>query len=143
MYKVNTDTGVLSDFYIMCYHDIYDNLNDIYRKIEIPSEKPKPEGYVFDEDRSVKWNREQVTLYNTDIAAARKEAYEVRNESLRNLDKAVVDYMMKYEACSDTPRVVVERVLRQAQADHDDEWWNYLGRYLDFAEAVLEAATEA
>ena len=141
MYKIDKN-GAFYDFGIFCYHDIYSNLEDIYAKIEIPNERPKSITYVFDEEQSVKWNREQVELYNAGLAAARKGAYELRNESLRNLDKAVVNYMVENEASSDTPRAIVELVLRRAQADHDDEWWNYLGRYLDFAEAVLKAAQE-
>lgn len=142
MSKVNEDTGVITDFYIICYADIYDSINTIYREIKIPDEKFKPEGYVFDEDRSVKWNREQVELYNADIRAARDKAYAARNESLRNLDEAVIDYLAEYEAYADTPREVIASALKRAQADYDDEWWNYLGRYLDFAEDVIRVFKE-
>ena len=141
MYKVKDD-GVFYDFGIACYYDIWRNINDIYNKIKPPSEKPKSVGYVFDEDRSVKWNREQVELYNNDLAAEREEAYRVRRESLSNLDDAVIEYMHEYEAKSDTPIEVLRTVLTYARMAHEDEYWNYLGQYLEFAEAVIEAAKD-
>ena len=126
----------ITDFSIVCYQDIYESLQDIYKKIKIPSTDSLPSTHVFDEDKSVKWNREQVELYNKKSKDLRNEAIELRNQSLRNLNEATINYLAKYEAQSDTPRAVIEAVLRRAQLDHEDEWWNYLSRYLDFAEII-------
>jgi hypothetical protein len=133
----------ITDFYIMCYHDIYEALVDIDKKIVIPHVAPKSITYVFDEEKSVRWNREQVELYNKQNAELRREAVEVRAQSHRNLDKAVVDYMVEYEAKGTTPRNVVELVVSRVQKDHEDDWWNYLSDYLDFAEDTIEAAIKA
>lgn len=130
------------DFCIMCYNDIYQELVDIEKKITVPSTAPKSITHVFDEEQSVRWNREQVELFNKQAAEARREAVECRAESRRNLDKAIVDYMVEYEANSDTPRTVVEKVVARAQQDHDDDWWNYLSDYLDFAEDILSTIKE-
>ena len=132
----------ITDFYIMCYHDIYEALADIYKKIEIPTSTPRSITYVFDEEQSVRWNREQVEVYNRELSDARKNAIETRNQSLRNLDRAVIDYMAEYEAKDTTPRSVLARVVSHAQRDRDDDWWNYLGDYLDFAEDILSIAKE-
>ena len=132
----------ITDFYIKCYHDIYNELVDIDKQIPIPSAAPKSITYIFDEEKSVRWNREQVEAYNKKTAELRREAVECRAQSYRNLDKAVVDYMVEYEANSDTPRVVVEKVVARAQQDHDDDWWNYLSEYLEFAEDILYTIKE-
>ncbi len=132
----------ITDFYIMCYHDIYEALMDIEKKIPVPTTAPKSITHVFDEEQSVSWNREQVELFNKQASEARRAAVECRAKSRRNLDKVIVDYMVEYEANSDTPKAIVEKVLARAQQDHDDDWWNYLSDYLDFAEAILEAIKE-
>jgi len=132
----------ITDFYIMCYNDIYQELVDIEKKITVPSTAPKSITHVFDEEKSVRWNREQVELFNKQAAEARREAVECRAKSRRNLDKAIVDYMVEYEANSDTPRAVVEKVVARAQQDREDDWWNYLSDYLDFAEDILSTIKE-
>jgi hypothetical protein len=131
----------ITEFHIMCYNDIFEALVDIDKKIIIPYTAPKSITYVFDEEKSVRWNREQVEIYNKELSEARKVAVECRAQSLRNLDKAIIDYMVEYEANSDTPRVVIEKVVARAQQDHDD-WHNYLGDYLDFAEDILSISKE-
>lgn len=132
----------ITNFYIMCYNDISGEIRDIEKKIPIPSLAPKPANYVFDEDQTVRWNREQVDIYNQKNSELRREAVELRAQSYRNLDKAVVDYMMQYEALDTTPRSVVEKVVARTQQDHDDDWWNYLSEYLEFAEDILSVIKE-
>jgi LPS sulfotransferase NodH len=132
----------ITTFYIMCYNDIPGEVRDIEKKIPIPSLATKPANYVFDEDQTVRWNREQVDIYNQKNSELRREAVELRAQSYRNLDKAVVDYMVKYEALDTTPRSVVEKVVARTQQDHDDDWWNYLSEYLEFAEDILSVIKE-
>ena len=132
----------ITDFYIMCYHDIYEAVVDIDKKITIPHVAPKPITHVFDEEKSVRWNREQVDIFNKQASDARKKAVECRAKSHKNLAKAVVDYMVEFEAKSDTSRAIVEKVVARAQSDHDDDWWNYLSDYLDFAEDILSVIKE-
>jgi LPS sulfotransferase NodH len=132
----------ITTFYIMCYNDISGEVRDIEKKIPIPSLTPKPANYVFDEDQTVRWNREQVDIYNQKNSELRREAVELRAQSYRNLDKAVVDYMVEYEALDTTPRAVVEKVVARTQQDHDDDWWNYLSEYLEFAEEILSVIKE-
>ena len=131
----------ITDFHIMCYHDIFNELVDIEKKIVVPSAAPKSITYVFDEEKSVRWNREQVEAYNQKAAELRREAVERRAQSRRNLDEAVADYMMEYEAADTTPRAVIKEVIAVAKAKHDD-WHLYLGDYLEFAETILEVMKE-
>lgn len=127
----------ITEFHIMCYHDIYNAIVDIDKEIIIPHRSPKSITYVFDEDKSVRWNREQVELYNKQAAEERREGVECRAQSLRNLNEAIIEYMMEYEANDATPRAVVEKVVARVQQDHNDDWWNYLSDYLEFAEEIF------
>lgn len=132
----------ITDFHIVCYHDISEEVLDIYKRIPVPNQAPKSITYVFDEEKSVRWNREQVEAYNLKASELRREAVELRAQSLRNLNQAVIEYMLEYEALDTTPKTVVECVLARAQKDHDDDWWNYLSDYLEFAEDILESIKE-
>lgn len=141
MFKVRED-GVFYDFGISCYYDIYKCLESIYNEIKMPIESTKRDNYVFDEDRSVRWNREQVAQYNAALKAKKESIDRIRAESLRNLDLDIIEYMLEYEANASTPRRVIEKVLVAAQTDHDDDWWNYLSTYLSFAETIIEVMRE-
>lgn len=132
----------ITEFGIMCYNDISSEVRNIEKKIPIPSLAPKPANYIFDENQTVRWNREQVDIYNQRNSELRREAVELRAQSYRNLDGAVVDYMAEYEALAATPRCVIEKVVARAQQDHDDDWWNYLSEYLEFAEDILSVIKE-
>lgn len=132
----------ITNFNIGCYNDIYIEEINIEKKLPMPVLATKPANYVFDENQTVRWNREQVDLYNQKNSELRREIVELRAQSYQNLNKAVVDYMVEYEALNTTPRVVIEKVVARAKQDHDDEWWNYLSEYLDFAEEILSTIKE-
>lgn len=132
----------ITEFGIMCYNDISSEVRDIEKKIPMPSLAPKPANYIFDENQTVRWNREQVDIYNQRNSELRREAVELRAQSYRNLDEAVVDYMAEYEALATTPRCVIEKVVARTQQDHDDDRWNYLSEYLEFAEDILSVIKE-
>ena len=133
--------GLITEFNIRRYSDISKEIRDIEKKIPIPSPDKKPANYVFDEGQTVRWNREQVDIYNHKNSGLRREARGLRIQSYRNLDKAVVNYVVEYEALETTPRSVIEKVVAHAKQDHD-EWWNYLSRYLEFAEDILSVIKE-
>jgi hypothetical protein len=43
--------------------------------------KTVPASHVFDENMSVKWNKEEVERYNTEVLKAREEAYEKKSRA--------------------------------------------------------------
>ena len=88
-----------------------------------------------------KVKRTMSDIYNHKNSELRREARDLRIQSYRNLDKAVVNYMVEYEALETTPRSVIEKVVAHAKQDYD-EWWNYLSRYLEFAEDILSVIKE-
>lgn len=65
--------------------DIRKDYNDgVYvSKLKYPTAKKFPEGYIFDEDKSVKWNKEEVQRRNQEIAD-QYSAYRAENARLNN-----------------------------------------------------------
>ena len=133
--------GPIAEFNIRRYSDISKEIRDIEKKIPIPLLDKKSANYVFDESQTVRWNRKQVDIYNQKNSELCREARDLRIQSYRNLDKAVVNYMAGYEALESTPRSVIEKVVTHAKQNYD-EWWNYLSRYLEFAEDILSVIKE-
>lgn len=43
-----------------------------------------PEGYILDEEQSVKWNREQVAAHNKEVENAKKKYYQDRMQGHKN-----------------------------------------------------------
>lgn len=61
-----------------------------------PDTKRVPKGYVFDADKSVRWNAEQVEKHNAailrDVADKQRERSGAINKATENLVSLIVDY---------------------------------------------------
>ena len=56
-------------------------------------EQPVKKDYVFDENQSVKWNREQVEKYNNDINTRKKYRQSMIYQELHQIQIATVQYI--------------------------------------------------
>lgn len=72
---------------------IHDYNNGVYtpEKVVIPNKYPAD--YVFDENMSVKWNRECVLSENSKIDDMRKKAADEENRLCKLLRRQVIDYI--------------------------------------------------
>lgn len=109
-----------------------------YNPPERVVEKLLPENHVFDEEQSVKWNREQVKDYNAGVIQ-RKEDYHAEAARLQR------------QIHLDAQQVLVEEYnLTPAQASHVEnfvyrehhsymgDYFNNLSEYGEFAEELLK-----
>lgn len=99
-----------------------------------------PEGYVFDEEESVKWNREKLEIEN----AKRKEAFiEHRNLSRANADERVSEDIIKAIIDDfDTTELVAKTIFGYASGEgHSSgmsEVLNYLYDILDVVKVIFK-----
>lgn len=77
-------TDVLDDIY---WHTVYEQLNNWRHKSWVTAEKPLPEDYVFDMDKSVRWNREQVQTHNAAIIEAQEKLTAEKESTLQAIIK--------------------------------------------------------
>ena len=98
---------------IQMYDDgVFDVENEAHN-IKVPRE-----GHVFDEDKYVKWNREQRELLMEQKKQARRDYYEKSNEAESNLWDQV-DRLFAQESRLSKEQIGIIRI--KAYADHHSE----------------------
>ena len=59
-----------------------------YNRYNVEAIRPEinswPEGYIIDEEQSVRWNREQVAAHNKEVENAKKKYYQDRRKGHKN-----------------------------------------------------------
>ena len=61
-----------------------DDIRDLIVEAIIPEIDSWPEGYIIDEEQSVRWNREQVADHNKEVENAKKKYYQDRRKGHKN-----------------------------------------------------------
>jgi hypothetical protein len=115
-------------------------IDRIHKEVVIPFEHKFKDGHVFDENKSVKWNREEVVRQNALIDQRRKDAYEHRNRLYTELHNAAIHYVMcdldaSGKKISDED---ANKIISYAKKEHDNEWGSYLDSLLDFLAEILK-----
>ena len=118
---------VLSNFTITCGRDIVEAFDKIDHTFYVAHLKKFKPDHVFDEDKSVKWNRDEVVRRNQDLADAYLLAREYKAKSLDFLDEAIYKYIME-ESVYDTKftRQEAELIWKNAKKHHEAEPWNWI-----------------
>jgi hypothetical protein len=85
------------------------------------------ENYVFDEDKSVRWNREEVLRRNKEAKDALKSAREMKAESSALLNLAIIKYIMDESVVGyHFTELDAKLILEAASTHHEDNWWEWL-----------------
>ena len=90
---MNINTRLMTD--ILEYHreDLYDIIHSSTRPSNM---KLYMNGYIFDEDRSVKWNKEQIKIKNAEYEAEQKRLEEKKAKAIQeicnDMAKDILDY---------------------------------------------------
>ena len=98
------------------------------------------ESYVTDENKSVRWNREQIKLEQKKYA----EALEKFNDELRKRRKEFYDSLVNYLIERGFKRKASERIVNQAMSERDirEEVISLVDEYKDFILEVIELNNE-
>ena len=129
--------------------DIRDNYNNGKYSISHYSEFSEllhlnklPSDHVFDEDLSVKRNREMVEEYNKDIENKRILKREKQLELDKKLTEDVVDYIKEYYNLSDKQaRIVESRVYSEYHSCMCD-YFSYIDIFAEFADDLVNQVEE-
>ena len=117
------------------------NISDIKKKydsggysfqIDIPTKVP--ENYVFDEDLSVKKNREMVTEHNHKVEELRKEKTQKQGELARQMTSDVINYITyAYDITETQARMIEAFVYKEKHASMADYF-----AYIDELSSVID-----
>ena len=126
---------------ITCAHDIYEERLFIEKNFNnwfCLGRDKKPENYIWDEDLTVRQNKEQTAKYNAEIDAEiekRKHEYSEANKALR---EAIVDYIITdcNVKCS---RAQAEVIWSYCLMQHGDDPHNYVDDVIELFEKLMEA----
>ena len=96
-----------------------------------------PSDHVFDEELSVKRNREMVEEYNKDIENKRILKREKQLELDKKLTEDVVAYIKEYYNLSDKQARVIERWTYQEKHAFMGDYFSSIDTFADFAEMLI------
>lgn len=115
----------------------YDNGHYNYN-IDIPN-KVK-ENHVFDEELSVRRNREMAIEHNKKVDAMRKEKTEKQNELYRKLTNDVVQYIVESYDIGETQARIVERYVYAEKHSFMGDYFSAIDDIAQMVESVLDDA---
>jgi hypothetical protein len=133
---------VLTNFKLTCGKDIEVARKTIYSANPAPDRKKFPENHVFDADKSVRWNREEVARRNSEIDDRVAQYRRDLLHSEQNLRNSVIDYIVDYFRGGDSrinnfDRGAAEAIWSRVQSAHDDDAHLCLDEYLDLIDTVM------
>lgn len=125
---------VIDDFDIHCGRDIEQAIYKLDTEFYVPV-KVYREDHIFDEDKSVRWNREEVVRKNQEQKDLRAIAAELRAESSQHFLKELYRYIMNEAVYGHYFTEAEASVIwKEAERHHDSEPWNWVD---DMAESML------
>lgn len=82
---------------------MYDKYSKVIQKYEkasdmptTPKERTYSANHIFDEDKSVKWNREEVVRRNEQIKNDRESLQNARFRAIREAEDDIIEYLSDY-----------------------------------------------
>ena len=125
----------------MYFEDIRNNiLNNVYevdynkRPARTPNMKA---GYITDESKSVKWNKEQVDLANNQYMAKVKEFNIYKSEIREKFTKDIIDAIKNESKLSES---IAYLIYNKASDDYDSQehLLDLIEEYVDFALDIID-----
>lgn len=132
---------VIKRFNLNNPHDIYEARCAVYKLqnwYSLSSNK-KLDTYVWDEDKTVRENRELTVKHNAEIDAEIERRKLIFKESFENLEAAIIDYIMdefEYEdiKCS---KETAEKIWIFCKEQWEDDPHNYISDMCRFYRSIM------
>ena len=116
------------------------NAGEYTYKVNIPN-KVKPD-HVFDEDLSVKRNRELAIEHNNNVDQLWRNKNRKQSELNERFTNDVVDYIMAYYNLDERQARLVENFVYQHHHSSMCDYFGYIDTYADFAFMLLPVKEE-
>ena len=131
------------EFNIRCPHDIYESewaIEKMDSGWKLKRDLLKPDDYVWDENWTVKANRDYTKQYNETIIENAKELDNKKSEARNEFRKAVLNYIMEEY---DVTEILADVVWTWCCIHHEDEAYNYISSAMYLVDGVIEKLVNA
>lgn len=126
---------------ITCSDDIYEETLYIEKHFNtyhsIRRDK-KPEDYIWDEDITVRQNKERTIEYNKEIDAEIDRCMKAYSEANKALREAIIDYIVN-DCNIKCSRAQAEIIWNYCETQHEDDPHNYIDDVIELFEKLMEA----
>lgn len=123
---------VISNWEIHCGDDIRAAIMRLDHEFYVGIHKKFPADYVFDENQSVKWNREEVERKNKELQDEVVQAREMKCISHDNLEKEIIRYIMDESVYGTFFSEAEARAIWQhTKNHHDTNPWDWVDEMAD------------
>lgn len=117
----------ITKFEIHCGSDINQAMMLINKTFQTGHHIKFASDHIFDEDRSVKWNREEVNKQNQIIQEKRELTLAAKNKSYANLDEEIYKYIMEESVYNRRFTYNEAKVIwQQTIIHHDSNPWDWV-----------------
>lgn len=93
------------------------------------------EDHIFDENQSVKWNREQVAIHNEKVKQQRHDSFVQSQQLICQMRKDVVAYIMGVYGFSGE---ISDRIEREVYTEKHSDMYSYFENIDSYAEFVSD-----
>ena len=111
------------------------NAGDYYYRVEIPTKVPLD--YVFDEELSVKRNRELVIEHNEKVDQMRQKKIAQQRELDQKLTNDVVEYIMAYYDLTERQARILENFVYREYHSCMGDYFSNIDTFADFAHEIV------
>lgn len=127
----------------MDIREIADKYRDGYYTYSTPTIPTKvKDGHVFDENLSVKQNREMVAEHNKRVEELWKEARREQNKLHWQLTEDVINYIMNNYELNEPQARMVERFVYSEKHAFMSDYFAYIDEFAEFAEKLVNNKEE-
>lgn len=114
------------------------NTGDYNSRVPYPRSNGWKEGHIFDEDKSVKWNREEVARKNQEIKDAKVAHRNDQNRLWNELHNDVINALMEEYRI---PKMAAEKIEGHVYGEYHSimsDYFYHLGEFSDLIRDILD-----
>lgn len=120
--------------------DIRDRWNNGEYTVHMDISRKLPDGYIFDEDLSVKRNRELVAQHNLRVDELLAEKRARQNELDCKFYQNIIEYLKETYKLSEEQAKAVNNLAYSEHHSFMGDYFSYLDTYAEFAVKIISKA---
>jgi hypothetical protein len=116
------------------------NRGEYTYKVDIPK-KVKPD-HIFDEELSVRRNRELVQEHNDNVDQLQRDKNRKQRELNEQFTKDVVEYIMAFYNLTEKQARILENFVYDEHHSYMGDYFTYIDTFASFADDIVNAKEE-